>query len=248
MAGHSKFKNIMHRKGAQDKKRAKLFSRLIREVSVATKLGLPDPETNPRLRTAINNALAANMPKDNIERAIKKNSEGGTNTEIDEIVYEGYGPSGIAIIVDVLTDNKNRSASEIRSIFNKYNGNLGTSGSVKHLFQKIGTIVYDNHISSFEEIFECCLECSVLNIEENDNKYEIETSLELFQVTLNKLEKKFKIPNFSGIDWKPKNLVEISDSEAEKLFKLIEKLEDVSDVQNITSNADFSNDFLKKIS
>ncbi len=248
MAGHSKFKNIMHRKGAQDKKRAKLFSRLIREVSVATKLGLPDPETNPRLRTAINNALAANMSKDNIERAIKKNSEGGTNKEIDEVIYEGYGPGGIAIIVDVVTDNKNRSASEIRSIFNKYSGNLGTSGSVKHLFQKIGTIVYNNHITSFEEIFECCLECSVIDIKENNNKYEIETSLEHFQVTLDKLEKKFKIPNFSSIDWKPKTLVKISDNDAQKLFTLMEKFEDISDVQNITSNADFSNDFLKKIS
>ena len=138
MAGHSKFKNIMHRKGAQDKKRAKLFARLIREISVATKLGLPDPNSNPRLRTAINNALSANMPKDNIDRAIKKNSESDSSTQIEEITYEGFGPGGVAIIIEAMTDNKNRSASEIRSTFNKYGGNLGSSGSVKHFFEKIG--------------------------------------------------------------------------------------------------------------
>tara|TARA_B100000989_G_C19528804_1_gene468461 strand:+ start:2567 stop:3313 length:747 start_codon:yes stop_codon:yes gene_type:complete len=248
MAGHSKFKNIMHRKGAQDKKRAKLFSRLIREVSVATKLGLPDPDTNPRLRTAINNALAANMPKINIERAIKKNSDSGNSFNIDEIIYEGFGPSGIAIIIDVLTDNKNRSASEVRSIFNKYNGNLGTNGSVKHLFQRVGNIVYNSDICAFEEIFEMCIKCDVTEVEEINNQYHIITNLELFQNTLDFLEKNLKLPSFSGLDWRPKTLIDVNNDEAQKLLLLIEKLEDSDDVQNTTSNANFSEEFLETIS
>ena len=159
MAGHSHWAGIKHKKERADKFRSKMFSKLSREITVAAKLGDKDPDINPRLRSAIQSARSANIPKDNIIRAIEK-SEHSQNSNFEEIRYEGFGPFNVACIVDVLTDNKNRSASEIRSIFNKYNGNLGTSGSVKHLFQKIGTIVYDNHISSFEEIFECCLECS----------------------------------------------------------------------------------------
>ena len=150
MAGHSKFKNIMHRKGAQDKKRAKLFSRLIREISVSTKLGSPDPSSNPRLRAAINNALSSNMTKDTIDKAIKKNSSQDDKILIEEITYEGFGPSGVAVIVESMTDNKNRSASEIRSTFSKYNGNLGISGSVKHNFKKVGIISYSKEITTFE--------------------------------------------------------------------------------------------------
>lgn len=153
MAGHSKFKNIMHRKGAQDKKRAKLFSRLIREISVAAKLAGNDPESNPRLRTAINNALSANMSKDNIDRAIKKNTSDSNEEQIHEILYEGFGPNGVAIIIECLTDNKNRSASEIRSTFSKYNGNLGVSGCVKHNFEKVGIISYPKDIDDFDSFF-----------------------------------------------------------------------------------------------
>ena len=150
MAGHSKFKNIMHRKGAQDKKRAKLFSRLIREITVASKIGGEDPDSNPRLRTAINNALSSNMSKENIKKAIKKNNLSSDSDQISEIIYEGFGPCGVAIIIESLTDNKNRSASEIRSTFSKYNGNLGISGCVKHHFNKIGTISYPKEIESFD--------------------------------------------------------------------------------------------------
>ena len=152
MAGHSKFKNIMHRKGAQDKKRAKLFARLIREISVATKLGLPDPNANPRLRTAINNALSANMPKENIDRAIKKNSESDSSTQIEEITYEGFGPGGVAIIIEAMTDNKNRTASEIRSTFNKYGGNLGETGSVSFSFKRLGSITLNKNNINEEEL------------------------------------------------------------------------------------------------
>ena len=247
MAGHSKFKNIMHRKGAQDKKRAKVFSRLIREISVATKLGLPDPGSNPRLRTAINNALAANMPKENIDRAIKKNSEGANDNSIEEIIYEGFGLSGVAVIIDCLTDNKNRTASEIRAIFNKYNGNLGTNGSVKHFFDRVGIITFPKTICSYDEIFEFSLQISANDVEETIDKYEIISSLELYNEVSEALEKKFQIPESSNLDWKPKSLIDISESDCETVLKMIEKLEDSDDVQNLSTNCNFKDEFLEKI-
>ena len=248
MAGHSKFKNIMHRKGAQDKKRAKLFSRLIREISVAAKLGLPDLNANPRLRSAVNNALASNMTRDSIDKAIKKQSENSTKNQIEEIIYEGFGPGGAAIIIEVYTDNKNRSASEIRTTFNKLHGNLGTSGSVKHLFQKVGTIIYPKSIDSFENLFEFSSTLSVLDINENDETYEIETNLEKYHDTLEKFEKKYCIPKSSNLEWKAKELISINENDAEKLLTLIEKLEELDDVQNLFSNFDISEDLMEKIS
>ena len=248
MAGHSKFKNIMHRKGAQDKKRAKLFSRLIREISVATKLGLPDPNANPRLRSAVNNALAANMTRDSIDKAIKKHSDNSSKTQIEEIIYEGFGPGGAAIIIEVYTDNKNRSASDIRTTFNKFNGNLGTSNSVKHLFQKIGTIIYPKSIDSFESLFEFSSTLSVLDLDENNEIYEIETTLETFHEILENFEKKYDIPKSSNLEWKAKELINIKENDAEKLLTLIEKLEELDDVQNIFSNFDISEELMEKIS
>ena len=248
MAGHSKFKNIMHRKGAQDKKRAKLFSRLIREISVATKLGLPDPNANPRLRSAVNNALAANMTRDSIDKAIKKHSDNSTKTQIEEIIYEGFGPGGAAIIIEVYTDNKNRSASEIRTTFNKFNGNLGTSGSVKHLFQKIGTIIYPKSIDSFEGLFDFSSTLSVLDLNENNEIFEIETTLEAFHDILENFEKKYDIPKSSNLEWRAKELINIKENDAEKLLTLIEKLEEIDDVQNIFSNFDISEELMEKIS
>ena len=236
MAGHSKFKNIMHRKGAQDKKRAKLFSRLIREISVATKLGLPDSDSNPRLRAAVNNALSANMSKDSIEKAIKKNSDSSSNSNIEEIIYEGFGPGGVAIILDSFTDNKNRSVSEIRAVFNKYNGSLGTSGSVRHFFEKIGIILYSKSICAFEEIFDFSVSIGAKDLEETENEYEIITALENFQ-----------LPKSSNIEWKAKTLIDINEHEAEKLLRLIEKLEEIDDVQNIASNCNISDEILEKI-
>ncbi len=247
MAGHSKFKNIMHRKGAQDKKRAKLFSRLIREISVATKLGLPDPDSNPRLRAAVNNALSANMSKDSIEKAIKKNSDSSSNSNIEEIIYEGFGPGGVAIIIDSFTDNKNRSVSEIRAVFNKYNGNLGTSGSVRHFFEKIGIILYSKSICAFEEIFDFSALIGAKDLEENENEYEIITSLENFHDIIEKLEKKFELPKSSNIEWKAKTLIDVHENEVEKLLRLIEKLEEIDDVQNISSNFNISDEILEKI-
>ena len=248
MAGHSKFKNIMHRKGAQDKKRAKLFSRLIREISVAAKLGLPDPNANPRLRSAINNALAANMTRDSIDKTIKKQSDNSSKNQIEEIIYEGFGPGGAAIIIEVYSDNKNRSASEIRTTFNKFNGNLGTTGSVKHLFQKVGTIIYPRSIDSFESLFEFSSSLSVLDLNENDEIYEIETSLEKFHETLEKFEKKYEIPKSSNLEWRAKEFIDVNENNAEKLLTLIEKLEELDDVQNIFSNFDISEELMEKIS
>ena len=248
MAGHSKFKNIMHRKGAQDKKRAKLFSRLIREISVATKLGSNDPDSNPRLRTAINNALASNMTKDSIDRAIKKNSSNEDENIIEEIIYEGFGPGGAAIIIETMTDNRNRSASEIRSTFSKYNGNLGISGCVKHNFKRLGIISYDSKVSSFEDFFDFCSSLDVIDIIENDSVFEVLTDVELFNRSLEILEKKFSISKFSGLEWRPINTIDInSEDDANKLLTLLEKLEELDDVQNIASNFNINDILMEKL-
>ncbi len=248
MAGHSKFKNIMHRKGAQDKKRAKLFSRLIREISVSAKLGSPDPTSNPRLRAAINNALSSNMTKDTIDKAIKKNSAQDDKNSIEEITYEGFGPSGIAIIVESMTDNKNRSASEIRSTFSKYNGNLGISGSVKHNFKKVGIITYAKEVTTFENFFEFCVSLNINDVIENDNSFDVETDLEVFSQTLEALENKYSVPQFSSLEWKPLNTIEISNQDdAKSLLVLLEKLEELDDVQNVFANFNINETLMEKL-
>ena len=248
MAGHSKFKNIMHRKGAQDKKRAKLFSRLIREISVSAKLGSPDPTSNPRLRSAINNALSSNMTKDTIDKAIKKNSGQDDKNSIEEITYEGFGPSGIAIIVESMTDNKNRSASEIRSTFSKYNGNLGISGSVRHNFKKIGIITYAKEVTTFENFFEFCVSLNINDVIENDNSFDVETDLEAFSQTLETLENKYSVPQFTSLEWKPLNTIEISNQDdAKSLLILLEKLEELDDVQNVFANFNINETLMEKL-
>ena len=248
MAGHSKFKNIMHRKGAQDKKRAKLFSRLIREITVASKIGGEDPDSNPRLRTAINNALSSNMSKENIKKAIKKNNSSSESDQISEIIYEGFGPCGVAIIIESLTDNKNRSASEIRSTFSKYNGNLGISGCVKHHFNKIGTISYPKEIESFDSFFDFSASLNVKDIYENDDSYEVITDPEFFHDVIANLEKKYSIPKFSSIEWRPESSIDVNDEEdAKKLVTLLEKLEDLDDVQNVVSNFNISDELMDKL-
>ena len=248
MAGHSKFKNIMHRKGAQDKKRAKLFSRLIREISVSAKLGSPDPTSNPRLRSAINNALSSNMTKDTIDKAIKKNSGQDDKNSIEEITYEGFGPSGIAIIVESMTDNKNRSASEIRSTFSKYNGNLGISGSVRHNFKKVGIITYAKEVTTFENFFEFCVSLNINDVIENDNSFDVETDLEVFSQTLEALENKYSVPQFTSLEWKPLNTIEISNqNDAKSLLILLEKLEELDDVQNVFANFNINETLMEKL-
>ena len=249
MAGHSKFKNIMHRKGAQDKKRAKLFSRLIREISVATKLGSNDPSSNPRLRSAINNALASNMTRETIDKAIKKNSSTDTDNSIEEIIYEGFGPGGAAIMLEIMTDNRNRSASEIRSTFSKYNGNLGISGCVKHNFKRVGVINYTAELCSFDNFFEfCASHNNIVDVIENENIFEVLTKLEFFQSTLEILEKKFSVAQFAQLEWRPINTIEISDeNDASKLVNLLEKLEEIDDVQNIASNFNINDSLMEKL-
>ena len=238
----------MHRKGAQDKKRAKLFSRLIREISVSAKLGSPDPTSNPRLRSAINNALSSNMTKDTIDKAIKKNSGQDDKNSIEEITYEGFGPSGIAIIVESMTNNKNRSASEIRSTFSKYNGNLGISGSVRHNFKKVGIITYAKEVTTFENFFEFCVSLNINDVIENDNSFDVETDLEAFSQTLETLENKYSVPQFTSLEWKPLNTIEISNQDdAKSLLVLLEKLEELDDVQNVFANFNINETLMEKL-
>ena len=247
MAGHSKFKNIMHRKGAQDKKRAKLFSRLIREISVASKIGGVDPDSNPRLRAAINNALSSNMSKDSINKAIKKNNL-NSESELTEIIYEGFGPNGVAILVESLTDNKNRSASEIRSTFSKYNGNLGITGCVRHNFDRLGIITYPKNIDKFDFFFEHCVSLDVKDIIESDDTIEVITTPDTFHDVLLNLEKKYTPPKFSTIEWRPQNIIEVNDEDqAKALLTLLDKLEDLDDVQSVISNFNIEDKLMEKL-
>ena len=237
MAGHSKFKNIMHRKGAQDAKRAKIFTRLGKELSVAVKQGV-DPDGNPRLRAAISACRAANMPKDNIEKVLKK-AEAGDINDFSEIRYEGFGPDGSAIIVEALTDNKNRTASEIRTVFNKFNGNLGENGSVSYLFERIGFILYLTSSGDLDEFIEFAIENDTMDFIDNDQSYEIITSLESFNEIREKFLDKFGDPDEANIIWKPINLIKISENSIQTVLKLINGLDDCEDVQNVFYNFEF---------
>ncbi|MEP3247235.1 MAG: YebC/PmpR family DNA-binding transcriptional regulator [Sneathiella sp.] len=248
MAGHSKFKNIMHRKGAQDKKRAKIFAKHIRELTVAAKSGLPDPEMNPRLRTAIAAARSDNMPKDNIDRAIKRAASGAEGENYDEIRYEGYGPGGIAIIVETLTDNKNRTAAEVRAAFSKSGGALGETGSVSFMFEHIGQIIYAASDIDADEIFEVALEAGADNVESDAEAHEITCALEDFNDVQAALEEKFQTPQEAGIVWKPSNTVPVeTEDKANSVFKLIDSLEDNDDVQKVSANFDIPDEILEKM-
>ncbi len=236
MAGHSKFKNIMHRKGAQDKKRAKEFSRLGREISVAVKVGGDDPESNIRLRSAISSAKNLNMPKDNIERAIKKGQGNDPDSNYEEVRYEGYGPDGVAIIVEALTNNKNRTAAEIRSTFSKYGGNLGESGSVSFGFERLGNISLNKNLISEEELFDFLVENKTDDYEVSDNQYIIYCHSNQLHLLNDKINKTYGQTNFANLIWKSKNTINIDKETADKLFKLLEILEDNDDVQGVSSN------------
>ena len=236
MAGHSKFKNIMHRKGAQDKKRAKIFSRLGREISVAVKVGGEDIESNVRLRSAISSAKSLNMPKDNIERAIKKGQGNDPDTNYEEVRYEGYGPDGVAIIVEALTNNKNRTASEIRSTFSKYGGNLGETGSVSFGFERLGNISLNRNFVKEEDLFDFLLENETDDYDVNDDEYIIYCDQNKLHQLNDKIIKTYGQTNYSNLIWKSKNSVNIDKETADKLFKLLEILEDNDDVQGVSSN------------
>jgi len=246
MAGHSQFKNIMHRKGAQDKKRAKIFTRLIRELTVAAKAGA-DPDSNPRLRTAIAAARAANMPKDNIDRVLKKATGGGEETNYEEVRYEGYGPGGVAIIVDALTDNRNRTASEVRAAFSKYGGNLGETNSVGFMFDRIGLISYPKDLGSNEAAFEAAVESGASDVEATQSGYEFICSPEEFNNVREYLEDEYGQPESAGLSWKPQSTVELSADQASTLLKLLDVLDDNDDVQSTAANFEISDEVLEKL-
>ncbi|KAA0894000.1 MULTISPECIES: YebC/PmpR family DNA-binding transcriptional regulator [Oryzomonas] len=246
MSGHNKWSTIKHKKGAADAKRGKVFTKLIKEISVAAKLGGGDPNGNPRLRTAVDKAKAENMPKDNIDRAIKKGTGGMEGVTYEEIVYEGYGPGGAAVLVEVLTDNRNRSVSDIRSIFTKNNGNMGEAGCVAWMFSKKGLIVYDNSVD-FEQLFEAAIEAGADDVAEQDDQIEVMTEPGSFIEVREALAAKgFKMVS-AEITMIPQTQVELEGRHAETMLKLMDKLEDNDDVQNVYANFDISAEEMEKL-
>jgi YebC/PmpR family DNA-binding regulatory protein len=246
MAGHSQFKNIMHRKGRQDAQKSKLFGKLAREITVAAKLGTPDPAMNPRLRAAIVAARQENMPKDNIDRAIKK-AIGGESENYDEIRYEGYGPGGVAVIVEALTDNRNRAASDIRSYFTKAGGNLGETGSVSFMFDRTGVIEYDSGVASDDAVLDAAVEAGADDVISGENGHEIYASQESFREVAKALEAKFGEPRKAAMTWKPQNTVSVDDETGERLLKLIDLLNEHDDVQNVFANFEVSDALMAKM-
>jgi|TARA_R110002096_G_scaffold435548_1_gene661404 YebC/PmpR family DNA-binding regulatory protein len=247
MAGHSKFKNIMHRKGAQDKKRSGLFSKLSKEITVAAKMGGPDPDSNARLRLAIQNARSQSMPKDNITRAISK-SEAGDSANYDEIRYEGFGPGGTAIIVESLTDNRNRAATDIRTAFAKNGGNMGESGSVAYQFDHVGEIIFEDSKISADDMFEQALEAGADNVESDDDVHEITCAMEdLNAVSTSLAETTGEEPKSTKLIWKAQNTIELDLNSATTLMKMIDALEDLDDVQNVYGNYEIPDDVMEKL-
>jgi len=248
MAGHSKFKNIMYRKGAQDKKRSSLFSKLSKEITVAAKMGGPDLDSNPRLRLACQTARGQSVPKDNITRAINK-SLGGDAANYDEIRYEGYGPGGTALIVESLTDNRNRAASDIRTAFAKNGGNLGETGSVAFQFEKIGEIIFDAALKSVDDMFEIALEAGAEDVSSDDETHEIFCAMEDLQSVSTALTDAVGAePKSAKLIWKPGVTVDVDLDNARKLLKMIDVLDDLDDVQNIYGNYEISDDVMEQLS
>ncbi|MGE0423832.1 MAG: YebC/PmpR family DNA-binding transcriptional regulator [Reyranellaceae bacterium] len=243
MAGHSQFKNIMHRKGAQDAKRAKVFTKLLREITTAAKQGLPDPAANPRLRAAVIAARVANMSKDTIDRAIKRASGAGGEADYVELRYEGYGPGGVAVIVEALTDNRNRTASDVRSTFTKYGGSLGETNSVSFMFDRVGEFRFPLSVGSADEVMEKAIEAGaddVQTVEGEDGYHEIVCAQDDFAAVREALEKSLGQPTSAKIVWRPRTTSPVEGDQAQSLFKLIEQLEDSDDVQNVYANFEMS--------
>ncbi|WNO54605.1 YebC/PmpR family DNA-binding transcriptional regulator [Stakelama saccharophila] len=246
MAGHSKFKNIMHRKGAQDKKRSAMFSKLSREITVAAKMGMPDPDMNPRLRAAVNAAKAQSMPKDNIQRAIDK-ATGGDTDSYEEIRYEGFGPGGVSLIVEALTDNRNRTATNVRTAITKNGGNMGTAGSVSHGFDRLGLITYPASVGGEEKVLEAALEAGADDIASSDDGHEIWTEQEMLHEVAAELEKSLGEAESVKLAWRPQTMVEVSEGDAQTLFKLIDALDDDDDVQTVWGNYDVPDEVMEKL-
>ena len=245
MAGHSKFKNIMHRKGRADAVRSKLFSKLSREITVAAKSGLPDPAMNARLRLAVANAKAESMPKDNIDRAIKKGA-GGDAESYDEVRYEGFGPGGVALIVEGLTDNRNRAAANIRSTFSKNGGNMGASGSVAFMFDRLGQIVYPAKVGGEEAVMEAAIEAGAEDVESDEESHTIFTAYESFAEVASALEARLGEAKSTKIIWRPKGATPISGDPVGTLMKLLDALEDDDDVQSVYGDYEISDEDMEK--
>jgi YebC/PmpR family DNA-binding regulatory protein len=248
MAGHSQFKNIMYRKGAQDAKRSKLFSRLAREITVAAREGLPYPDKNPRLRTAMANARAENMPKDNIQRAVSRATGDGDGVQYEEIRYEGYGPGGVAMIVEALTDNRNRTAAEVRSAFNKHAGNLGETGSVAFMFDRVGEIFFVPETGTADEILDSAIEAGAQDVESSDAGHVIICDPADLSDVRDALEARFGAPANTQLTWRPRTTVAIEEKSVPTLMKLLEALEESDDVQQVSANYDVPDEVLARLS
>jgi YebC/PmpR family DNA-binding regulatory protein len=247
MAGHSQFKNIMYRKGAQDKKRAKVFTKIIRELTTAARTGLPDPAANPRLRAAVLAARQANMPKDTVERAIKRGAGGDADSAYDEVRYEGYGPGGVAVIVEALTDNRNRTASEVRAAFAKSGGALGETNSVGFMFERLGEISYPAATAGAEAMFEAAIEAGATDIDSDAEQHLVSCATEDFNAVRDALEARFGPAASAGLVWRPKTTAPIDEENATVLFKLLETLEDSDDVQNVYANFEVAEDVMARL-
>jgi len=247
MAGHSKWANIQHRKKAQDAKRGKLFTKLIREITVAARLGGGDPDSNPRLRAAIDKGLGANMTKDTIDRAVKRGSGAADGENYEEVRYEGYGPNGVAVMVDCLTDNRNRTVSEVRHAFTKAGGNLGTDGSVAYLFSKIGTLTFPAG-SDEDQVMEVALEAGAEDIVTNDDQtIDVQTTPETFLDVKEAMLEAGLEPEMAEVTMSPSTSVDLELDDAEKVMRLVDTLEDLDDVQNVYTNADFSDEVMTQL-
>jgi YebC/PmpR family DNA-binding regulatory protein len=247
MSGHSQFKNIMYRKGAQDKKRAKVFTKIIRELTTAARTGLADPAANPRLRAAMLTARQANMPKDTVDRAIRRGAGGEGDSAYDEIRYEGYGPGGVAVIVEALTDNRNRTASEVRAAFTKSGGTLGETNSVGFMFDRAGEIAYPAATASADDMLEAAIEAGADNIESDADQHLVTCAPEDLNGVRDALEARFGPPNSAGFVWRPKTAAPIDEDTAPALFRLLETLEDSDDVQNVFANFEVADDVMARL-
>jgi YebC/PmpR family DNA-binding regulatory protein len=247
MAGHSQFKNIMHRKGRQDAQRSKLFAKIGRELTVAAKLGLPDPAMNPRLRAAVTAARAVNMPRETIERAIKKGAGGGEEGNYEEVRYEGFGPGGVAIIVEALTDNRNRTASEIRTAFGKHGGNLGETNSVSYQFGRVGEIYYPAKAASGEQMFEAALEAGADDVTSDEEGHTIQCAADALGAVREALEKRFGPPERAKLTWKPQATIPVDEDSARSLLKLLNVLEENDDVQSIVANYEIADELMARL-
>jgi len=246
MAGHSQFKNIMHRKGRQDAQRSKLFAKLAREITVSAKMGMPDPAMNPRLRLAVQAARAENMPKDNIERAIKK-AQGGEGDNYEEVRYEGYGPGGVAVIVEALTDNRNRTASAVRSYFTKSGGALGETGSVSFMFTRVGEVVYPASAASADAMLEAAIEAGAEDVQSDDERHVVTCEFESIGDVSKALEGALGEAESVKTVWRPSTSTSLDEDKARSMMKLLDTLDDDDDVQNVYSNFEVSEDVLAKL-